>query len=52
MEEQLIQLEHRMYSLVIYQLSGIQAGIQSGHAVEEYYDKYKDTDKHENHLDT
>ena len=46
MEEQLIQLEHRMYSLVIYQLSGIQAGIQSGHAVEEYYDKYKDTDKH------
>jgi hypothetical protein len=40
------KLEYRMYSLVIYQLSGIQAGIQAGHAVEEFYDEYKDTNKH------
>ena len=40
------KLEYRMYSLVIYQLSGIQSGIQSGHAVEEFYDKYKDTIRH------
>ncbi len=29
-------LEKKMYSLVIYQLSGIQAGIQAGHATDEY----------------
>ncbi len=29
-------LELRMYSLVLYQLTGIQAGIQSGHANVEY----------------
>jgi len=29
-------LDKRMYSLVLYQLSGIQAGIQSGHSNSEY----------------
>lgn len=47
--------ELRMYSLVLYQLSGIQAGIQSGHSNDEYancsegdeYDRY--IDWRENH---
>ena len=30
------KLEYRMYGLVPYQLSGIQKGIQYGHAVDEY----------------
>lgn len=33
-------LEKRMYSLVMYQLSGIQAGIQSGHSNIEYSNEY------------
>lgn len=41
----LINLEFRMYGLVNYQLSGIQKGIQFGHAVVEYGLKYfKDDD--------
>lgn len=35
-----INYEKRMYSLVIYQLSGIQKGIQAGHATEEYAENY------------
>lgn len=35
-------LEKRMYFFTIYQLSGIQAGIQCGHAALEYAYKYKD----------
>lgn len=31
-----------MYFLVIYQLSGIQAGIQAGHCAQAYDSKYKD----------
>lgn len=39
------ELEYRMYGLVNYQLSGIQKGIQFGHAVVEYGLKYfKDLD--------
>lgn len=34
------QLELRMYGLVLYQLSGIQAGIQFDHAKDEYAEKY------------
>ena len=34
--------ELRMYSLVLYQLSGIQAGIQAGHSWVEYGEKCKD----------
>lgn len=34
--------ELRMYSLVLYQLSGIQAGIQAGHSWVEYGIKCKD----------
>ena len=33
-------LRQRMYSFVIYQLSGIQAGIQTGHATNEYQLKF------------
>jgi hypothetical protein len=35
-------IELRMYFFTIYQLSGIQAGIQCGHAALEYAHKYKD----------
>lgn len=34
------QLELKMYGLVIYQLSGIQQGIQFDHAKDEYAEKY------------
>ncbi len=40
MEDNLENLELRMYSLVLYQLSGIQAGIQAGHATVRYGVKY------------
>lgn len=33
--------EKRMYFFVIYQLTGIQKGIQCGHAVEQYASNYK-----------
>lgn len=33
-------LKQRMYSFVIYQLSGIQAGIQAGHATEQFIEEY------------
>lgn len=36
--------ELRMYTLVLYQLSGIQAGIQAGHAWVEYGGVCKDSD--------
>jgi len=35
--------EWRMYFLVMYNLSGIQKGIQSGHAALEYVEVYGDT---------
>lgn len=35
-------LKYRMYGFVPYQLSGIQAGIQFGHAVVEYQQKHDD----------
>jgi hypothetical protein len=38
------KLELRMYGLVNYQLTGIQKGIQFGHAVVEYGNKYFNTD--------
>ena len=34
------ELELRMYFFVPYQLTGIQSGIQAGHAALEYADKY------------
>jgi hypothetical protein len=37
------ELELRMYFFTIYQLTGIQAGIQCGHAALEYAYKYGDT---------
>lgn len=37
-------LELRMYGLINYQLTGIQKGIQFGHAVVEYANKYFNTD--------
>lgn len=37
-------LELRMYFFTIYQLTGMQAGIQSGHAALEYARMYGDTD--------
>jgi hypothetical protein len=38
------ELELRMYFFTIYQLTGIQAGIQCGHAALEYAYKYGDTE--------
>ena len=38
------QLELRMYFFTIYQLTGMQAGIQSGHAALEYARKFGETD--------
>ncbi len=40
MESEKNELEKRMYSLVMYQLNGRQAGIQSGHSNIEYSIKY------------
>jgi len=34
------ELEYRMFHLVIYQLSGIQAGIQASHARDEYAEAF------------
>lgn len=44
------QYRQRMYSFVIYQLSGIQAGIQAGHATGEYSIYYGDTADYKNWL--
>ena len=41
-----MELKYRMYGLVNYQLSGIQKGIQFGHAVVEYGLKYFNTDEY------
>jgi hypothetical protein len=41
-------LEKRMYSFVMYQLSGIQAGIQAGHATQEYENQYGEDDDFKN----
>lgn len=38
-------MKKRMYFLVIYQLSGHQAGIQAGHCAQKYDRKYKDDDE-------
>lgn len=38
------KLELRMYFFTIYQLTGIQAGIQCGHAALEYSRAYKDSE--------
>lgn len=35
-------MKKRMYHLVIYQLSGIQAGIQAGHCAQQYDSQFKD----------
>jgi len=42
------ELELRMYFFTIYQLTGIQAGIQCGHAALEYAYKYFNSDKYRN----
>jgi len=41
------KLEYRMYGAVPYQLSGIQSGIQYGHAVIEYSNHYGDTEEYQ-----
>lgn len=38
-------LEYRMYGLVPYNISSIQSGIQFGHAVVEYQQRYKDDER-------
>lgn len=43
MEQTEKQRTYRMYGMVNYQLSGIQAGIQFGHAVQEYNNIMMDT---------
>ena len=42
-----MEKEFRMYGLVNYQLTGIQGGIQFGHAVVEYGLEYFDTDEYQ-----
>lgn len=44
-------LELRMYFLVIYQLTGIQMGIQCGHAALEYARRFGDTIEFKNFVD-
>jgi len=44
MTEKTRERELRMYFLVMYNISPIQQAIQAGHCVEEYADKYGDTD--------
>ena len=46
------KLELRMYGLTPYQLSGIQIGIQFGHAVVEYGQKMKYLGEHKQSLNT
>jgi len=46
------KLELRMYGLTPYQLSGIQIGIQFGHAVVEYGQKMKYLGEHNQSLNT
>lgn len=41
------KFEYRMYGFVPYQLSGIQSGIQFGHAVVEYQLKFGNTPEYE-----
>lgn len=50
METQEKILELRMYFFVIYQLSGIQAGIQSGHAALEYAKQFGNTDLYQDFI--
>lgn len=45
------KLELRMYGLTPYQLSGIQIGIQFGHAVVEYGQKFKNDTTYNNWAD-
>jgi hypothetical protein len=49
MEEEKI-LEYRMYFFTIYQLTGIQAGIQCGHVSLEYAYKYGQSDEFKNFM--
>lgn len=51
MEKDINLLELRMYFFTIYQLSGIQAGIQCGHSAIEYARKYGNTDEFKNFAD-
>lgn len=44
------RLRQRMYHFVIYQLSGIQAGIQAGHAKDMYSLKYAGTQEYKDWL--
>jgi hypothetical protein len=44
-------LELRMYFFTIYQLSGIQAGIQCGHAALEYANMYKDDPQYKDFIE-
>lgn len=41
------EFEYRMYGFVPYQLSGIQAGIQFGHAVVEYGNRFNQTPEYQ-----
>lgn len=43
--------ESRMYFFTIYQLTGIQAGIQCGHAALEYAHKYKNDPEYVNFIE-
>lgn len=43
-------LEKRMYFFTIYQLTGIQKGIQCGHCVEEYISKYGSDPEYQDYL--
>ena len=45
------KLELRMYFFTIYQLSGIQAGIQCGHAALEYANMYKDDPQYKDFIE-
>ena len=49
MEEEKI-LEYRMYFFTIYQLTGIQTGIQAGHVSLEYAYKYGQSDEFKNFM--
>lgn len=44
-------LELRMYSLVLYNVSGIQAGIQAGHATDKYGREFRDDEDYQNWID-
>ena len=41
--DDMANIDYRMYCLVLRQLSSIQKGVQSAHSIVEYADKYNDT---------